>query len=118
MFPSGWPGKGLLVLRLACGIILLHDGIYGLVGAPHREPLALLLFAAGGGAFLLAGLWTPVAGILTAVVELCIVVTGADHSRSAILLMAMGFALAMLGPGGWSIDALLFGRQRLEIRIR
>ena len=30
-----------------------------------------------------------------------------------ILLAAVGVALAMLGPGAWSIDALLFGRRRM-----
>jgi len=30
-----------------------------------------------------------------------------------ILLAAVGVALAMLGPGAWSIDAIPFGRRRM-----
>jgi putative oxidoreductase len=30
----------------------------------------------------------------------------------------MGAALAMLGPGAWSVDARLFGRKRIHIPQR
>jgi uncharacterized membrane protein YphA (DoxX/SURF4 family) len=115
MFPRGWPGSGLLLLRLVVGILLLHDGIAGLMGTSHALSVWLQVIAAGEGIFLLAGLWTPVAGVLLAVTELGIVFTGTDLLRSAILLATLGIALAILGPGGWSIDARLFGRKRLDI---
>jgi hypothetical protein len=35
-----------------------------------------------------------------------------------ILLGSLGAALAMLGPGAWSVDARLFGWKRLDIRPR
>jgi uncharacterized membrane protein YphA (DoxX/SURF4 family) len=35
-----------------------------------------------------------------------------------ILLGALGIALAMLGPGAWSVDARLFGRKRIQIPLR
>jgi len=115
MFPRGWPGSGLLLLRLVVGILLLHDGIAGLMGTPHPASVWLEVIAAGEGIFLLAGLWTPVAGVLLAVTELGIVFTGTDQLRNTILLATLGIALAILGPGGWSIDARLFGRKRLDI---
>jgi hypothetical protein len=31
------------------------------------------------------------------------------------MLAAVGAALAMVGPGVWSIDARLFGRKRIDI---
>ena len=34
---------------------------------------------------------------------------------SGWLLGALGAALAMLGPGAWSVDARLFGRKRIQI---
>ncbi len=37
---------------------------------------------------------------------------------SYILLGTLGAALAMLGPGAWSVDARLFGWKRLDIRDR
>jgi len=46
MFPDGWPGKGLLILRLVTGAFLIQDGVTGLIGEPHREPMILLLVSA------------------------------------------------------------------------
>ncbi len=114
-FPDGWPGMSILFLRCGAGIPLVCDGISGLFTAPQpmiflRESLAL-----GAGVLLLAGLWTPVSGTLAALVELWIALSGADHLRGALLLAALGAALAMLGPGAWSVDAHLFGRKRIEI---
>jgi uncharacterized membrane protein YphA (DoxX/SURF4 family) len=115
MFPNGWPGRGLLLLRLVAGVLLVLDGITGLMGASQHESVALEVIAAIAGIFLLAGLWTPIAGAVVMVTELWIALTGTDHLRSAILLATMGLSLAVLGPGARSIDARLFGRKRLDI---
>jgi putative oxidoreductase len=65
---------------------------------------------------LLLGLWTPVSGVLMAVAELCSVLLHASDPWMHFRLGALGAALAMLGPGAWSVDAHLFGRKRIEIR--
>jgi putative oxidoreductase len=41
------------------------------------------------------------------------IVTGASF-----LLAAIGAALALLGPGAWSVDARLFGWRRIDVRDR
>ena len=64
---------------------------------------------------LLLGLWTPVSGVLMAVAELCLVLLHASDPWMHVRLGALGAALAMLGPGAWSVDAHLFGRKRIEI---
>jgi len=115
MFPNGWPGIGLLLLRLVAGVLLVLGGIAGLMGTSPRESVTLQVIAAIAGIFLLAGLWTPIAGALVTMTELWIALTGTDQTRSAILLATMGAALAILGPGARSIDALLFGRKLLDI---
>lgn len=115
MFPNGWPGKGLLVLTLAASGSFIQDGVVAFVGPSHPEAAAFLLVAAAAGILLLFGLWTPVAGIIAAISEFVIVLTGTDHMRDCILWMAFGVSIAMIGPGNWSIDALLFGRQRLDL---
>ncbi len=117
-FPNGWPGRGLFLLRIVAGTVLIHDGIAGLMGAPQRESVTPQVIASSAGIFLLAGLWTPITGTLLTVSELWIALSGTDHLRSTILLAAIGTALAMLGPGFRSVDALLFGRRRLDIGER
>ena len=117
MFPYGWPGQGLLLLRLGVVSILTHDGIRAWMGGPQRESIGLQVVAAITGFFLLIGLWTPVAGAIVALSEIWIVLTGSTHPQSTILLATQAIALAFLGPGSLSIDARLFGRKRLTIRV-
>jgi putative oxidoreductase len=118
MFPDGWPGRGLLLQRLAVGILVILDGItalMGTAGTAQHVLATLLIIAAIAGVFLLIGLWTPIAGALIAATELWIALRGTDHLRSTILLASLGIALAILGPGALSIDSLLYGRKRLDI---
>ena len=115
MFPNGWPGRGLLLLRLVIGCFLIHDGIVGLMGPPQRESIALQVIAAIAAIFLLIGLWTPIAGAIVTLTELLIAVKGTDQLRSMILFATIAIAIAILGPGALSIDAVLFGRKRLDV---
>jgi putative oxidoreductase len=115
MFPDGWPGRGVLLLRLVVGILVIQDGITALMGTSQRELVTLLIMAAIAGVFLLIGLWTPIAGALMAASEFWIALRGTAHLRSTILLASLGIALAILGQGALSIDAFLYGRKRLDI---
>ena len=76
------------------------------------------LVAAAAAALLLVGLWTPVAGVLMAVAEMCLAFSHSNDPWIHILLGALGVSLAMLGPGAWSLDARLFGRKRIQIPQR
>ena len=42
----------------------------------------------------------------------------ASGSLGQGMSVALGAALAMLGPGAWSVDALLFGRKRIDFHDR
>ena len=68
------------------------------------------------GMFLLAGLWTPLAGALLAATELWAAFARGNNASFHLLLAALGVSLMMLGPGTWSIDAQLFGRKRIDIQ--
>jgi uncharacterized membrane protein YphA (DoxX/SURF4 family) len=65
------------------------------------------------GLLLCAGLWTPIAGGALTVLALWSAFSGPGDPWAQVLLASVGAALAMLGPGAWSIDARLFGRKRL-----
>ncbi len=61
-FARGWPGIGLLLLRIVSGGFLIMDGVERCrAGQPIGWLLAGLLTIADG-ALLAVGLWTPVAG--------------------------------------------------------
>ena len=116
MFPNGWPGAALLLLRLVAGILLIYDGVVALRLGPALQATILQSAAIGAGTLLILGLWTPIAGTLVILVEVCFGFLGTTQVRSNILLGALGAALAVLGPGIRSIDALRYGRKRFDIR--
>jgi putative oxidoreductase len=119
-FPDGWPGLGLLLLRLGAAIALISFGIGGLDDALGQSlNLTLSLVAVAGGLLLLFGLWTPIAGMMVAVDELWSIYS-LHFSQQAdqwlhILLAILAAGVAMLGPGAFSVDARLFGRKRFEM---
>jgi putative oxidoreductase len=114
-FPEGWPGTGLLLVRAVAAIPVVLQGIEGLLTAPLQTGGIFEMVSACFAVLLLAGLWTPVAGVLMAVVELCLVLSHPSDPWMHVRLGVLGAALAMLGPGAWSVDAHLFGRKRIEI---
>lgn len=115
-FADGWPGIGLLLLRLVIGIVLIDCGITRLWGDPSILLTALSVFMIGVGLLLLAGLWTPIAGTLVAAIQIWKSFLQPECFWICILLGTIGAALAMIGPGAWSIDARLFGRKHIDIR--
>ena len=125
MFPNGWPGRGLLLLRLVVVLILIHDGMTAWMGIPQPGSIAQQVSAAIAevfevgaaiaGIFLLVGLWSPIASVVIALSEMGIALTSADQMQATILLATIGIALAFLGPGALSVDARLFGRKRLYL---
>ena len=103
-------------MRVVAGITLVSRGSVGLWGQPEPGRAILQILSAGAGILLLAGLWTPVAGLLAAVIELCCAFSPAGDMLTHILLMTLTIASALAGPGAWSVDARLFGWKRIDIR--
>ena len=110
-FPTGWPGAGLLLLRLCLGIPLILFGV--------ADFFTWHVFAGIGAVFLIAGMWTPPTGILIAILESCsawflyrsrLPATGCIHFLRVYPLASLCSAQAP-----WSVDARLFGRKRFDV---
>jgi uncharacterized membrane protein YphA (DoxX/SURF4 family) len=123
-FPGGWPGVGLLLLRVVVGGAASLQGVVYL--AQTIEPNALTWLAAAlavvSGLALLAGFLTPasaaVAGLMTAVIVATWTPPGTSvhvDRLAALFLIVDAAALALLGPGAHSLDARLFGRREIII---
>jgi putative oxidoreductase len=114
-FASGWPGIGLLIMRLVVGLVLLLETSPKLWS---DSPLHLAMpstLLAGLGSFLAVGLWTPLVGATAAAIQAWQILTVSEHPVLGLLTGTMAAALAMLGPGRWSIDARRFGWRRIDV---
>ena len=112
-FAGGAPGIALLLMRLVVGAVVLWRAGPGLWSGPplHIVASASLALAA---LLLIAGLWTPVAGAVVAVVAISEILTTGELLNGRLLAATIAGALTMLGPGRLSIDARLFGWKRIE----
>ena len=102
-------------MRLIIGGALVYRASFLLVSHPPSLLATASVLLICMGILLLAGLWTPIAGTLVMLAEVCFLLLGTTHVQTNILLGALGAALAGLGPGNRSIDALRYGRKRFDI---
>jgi len=92
---------------------LITQGIAAIPGGLHIGLVVLEIVGAAAGLLILGGLWTPVVGVLAGLVEAWIAFTQPGAQSLAMVLAALVISLAMIGPGAWSIDALLYGRKQI-----
>lgn len=109
---------GLLLLRLGSGLTVLVRASSGLTGAAPVHTMVPDVLQAGSGLLVIAGLWTPVAGTLVALLEIWQVLTRTGDASVSALVGTVAGAVAMVGPGVWSVDARLFGWKRVDIPPR
>ena len=87
-----------------------------LTAGPDVASAVLHALSAGIGILLLIGLWTPIVGALAALDAAWQAIASPGGAGFFILVGALAAALALLGPGAWSIDARLFGWKRIVVR--
>jgi putative oxidoreductase len=112
-FADGWPGGGLPLQRLLVGAALIYCAISSLTDAIRFETAVPELLGAAAGALVIAGLWTPVTGIVISADQGWIAFSRPNGALMPIVLSVVGLSLAMIGPGAWSIDARLSAENRL-----
>jgi uncharacterized membrane protein YphA (DoxX/SURF4 family) len=112
MFPSGRPGLALLLLRGSAAFAVLVED-YG-----HRQLLPEYLqgVAIAVSAALLVGYLTPIAALAGLAFHSVIFLElfGGDVRVGAIIGLD-ALALALIGPGAYSVDSYLFGRRLIVL---
>lgn len=112
MFPPGLPGLALLLVRASVVFALLlttHGHRHVLPGWVHG--IAILISVA-----LSVGYLTPIAAWTALVFDVLLwFVAGVDNAALAAIFALDAIALALLGPGAYSIDSYRFGRRRLVL---
>jgi hypothetical protein len=132
-FPAGSVGLALLLLRLVDGLGLFGEGIHLFIPAEaSSEPTRVVLLGLVLGAsaiLLILGLRTSLASgaaaMCTAGVALFdehhLRLLGSDRDAWSILFALVFFlssSFALLGPGGYSLDARLSGWRTIKLSSR
>jgi hypothetical protein len=98
------------------GVVLWHAG-QRLWSDPPLHIFIAYAASALAALLLIAGLWTPVAGAVVAVVAIFEILTTGAPPIARLLTATIAGALPMLGPGRLSIDARLFGWKRIDLPV-
>jgi uncharacterized membrane protein YphA (DoxX/SURF4 family) len=124
-FPGGWPGFGLLLLRLTVGLTTAAEGISYLVEPRASNPGVWIVYLVEitAGLFLVVGFLTPIASIFAAAGNAILAFTVFSAVSASLIdvklktldAIMVAMAIAFLGPGAFSLDAYFFGRREIII---
>lgn len=125
-YPGGMVGLALLLLRMVIGSWLTRDGVSRwIASSPAAEPaiqIVIGVLLAALAVLLVFGLRTSLvvsagAGLLLAS-ELYSRVSGGQSWFCLLLQVLLCASVALLGPGGYSLDARLSGWRSINISSR
>ncbi len=114
----------MLLLRALVGCSLIAQGLaYVLTPHPSLAACCMAAVTFAAGAFMLAGLMTPFVAVFVALCGIGIALSliplpgeALFNSHLALInLIVLSVAIALLGPGAFSLDARMFGRREITI---
>jgi putative oxidoreductase len=108
MFPMGWAGFALLSLRASVGLGLLLENTAHRPGPSIWITVSSLVVCVA----LSVGFLTPIAAAVALGLHVLIWLTlSVGESGRDVLVCLDAVALALLGPGAYSLDSYRFGRR-------
>jgi hypothetical protein len=120
-FPSGMVGLGLFLLRVITALALGHSG-YSLLyesaagaGLSHLVGVVLSLL----GALMIVGFVTTLVGIVACgLLLISLIWMALPFTATSGVAVGLALVSALVGPGHYSLDAVVFGWRRVEITRR
>ncbi len=110
MFPQGGPGIGLLLLRIAVATMFALNVTHPFGLSSDTLYVTIVIFIALISLGLLAGFFTLVLTVITAVAALAnLVLSDQAIDVAYVFRFLTSAALFFLGPGAYSVDAKLYG---------
>ena len=94
-FARGWPGAGLLLMRLVAGSALLRRASSTKWSAAPLDATVTSAFVGVSGILLISGLWTPIAGTLVALVAFAQMLARVEDPGVLVFLGTIGGALVV-----------------------
>src|SRR4051794_14509219 len=104
-FADRLPSHGLLLLRVIVATALMARCLQLERNGASLQTIAPHAIAAAAGLFVLFGFWTSGGGAVIAILELFIAFSNKHDPWLSLLLTSVAIAVALLGPGSWSVDA-------------
>jgi putative oxidoreductase len=119
-FPNGGAAIGLVLLRILSGGGLAEQSrrtLCFLFGAPESKMGTLVEIAVASALvasiLIIIGLWTPAAAGAAVILGVASAALGFEP-RESLFFACLSFAIALVGPGAFSLDARLFGWKQIR----